>query len=290
MADKILTELVINRGTKQKFDDLPTKSPDELYFITDGDYFATKTDLNAKQDTISDLATIRSNASSAKSTVDTHVANGTIHVTAGDKIAWSNKQNKLVAGENITIDESTNTISATGGETIKNQNADSEITKTYDWVGTLQEAQDQNVRALHPDWKIYITDDVAGGSDTIYTKTEVDTGFVAKGHEVIAFQVPTAANDYTWYRKYADGWVEQGGTVVVNSASVAADTYSTKGITFPIPLKATRLWKCQAKHDRFNAGFSNDTVTTGATVYQVNDSSGSFANPFVIWEVKGMAA
>lgn len=33
----------------------------------------------------------------------------------------------------------------------------------------------------------------------------------AKGHEVIAFQIPTSANNYTWYRKYADGWVEQGG-------------------------------------------------------------------------------
>ena len=29
-------------------------------------------------------------------------------------------------------------------------------------------------------------------------------------HKVIEFQVPTASNGYTWYRKYADGWVEQG--------------------------------------------------------------------------------
>lgn len=29
-------------------------------------------------------------------------------------------------------------------------------------------------------------------------------------HRVIEFQAPTAQNDYTWYRKYADGWVEQG--------------------------------------------------------------------------------
>lgn len=30
-------------------------------------------------------------------------------------------------------------------------------------------------------------------------------------HRVIEFQAPTAANNYTWYRKYADRWVEQGG-------------------------------------------------------------------------------
>jgi hypothetical protein len=84
--------------------------------------------------------------------------------------------------------------------------------------------------------------------------------------------------------------VEQGGVVIVNSASVSSGTYSTTNITFPIALQQTRLWKCQAKHDRFNAGFANDSVTTGAQVYQVNDSGSSFANPFVIWEVKGMAA
>lgn len=39
------------------------------------------------------------------------------------------------------------------------------------------------------------------------------------GHEVIAFQAPTAGNNYTWYRKYADGWVEQGGNVSTSSDS-----------------------------------------------------------------------
>ena len=28
---------------------------------------------------------------------------------------------------------------------------------------------------------------------------------------VIAWQTPTADNNYTWYRKYKSGWVEQGG-------------------------------------------------------------------------------
>lgn len=30
---------------------------------------------------------------------------------------------------------------------------------------------------------------------------------------VIAWQTPTAENNYTWYRKYKSGWVEQGGIV-----------------------------------------------------------------------------
>ena len=36
-------------------------------------------------------------------------------------------------------------------------------------------------------------------------------GKVSTGHEVIDFQEPTSANNYTWYRKYKSGWVEQGG-------------------------------------------------------------------------------
>lgn len=31
---------------------------------------------------------------------------------------------------------------------------------------------------------------------------------------VVAWQTPTAENNYTWYRKYKSGWVEQGGQSV----------------------------------------------------------------------------
>ena len=34
---------------------------------------------------------------------------------------------------------------------------------------------------------------------------------------VVSFQRPTAANNYTWYRKYKSGWVEQGGQGVAGS-------------------------------------------------------------------------
>ena len=35
---------------------------------------------------------------------------------------------------------------------------------------------------------------------------------------VIEYQTPTAENDYTWYRKYKSGWIEQGG--IYNSADL----------------------------------------------------------------------
>lgn len=48
------------------------------------------------------------------------------------------------------------------------------------------------------------------------------------GHgQLIASQMPSAANNYTWYRKYSDGWVEMGGT---NRDSLT--------VTFPVPLES----------------------------------------------------
>jgi hypothetical protein len=48
---------------------------------------------------------------------------------------------------------------------------------------------------------------------------------------VIASQAPSADNNYTWYRKYKSGWVEQGGIYTGNSQSVI--------ITLPIKMANT---------------------------------------------------
>ena len=51
----------------------------------------------------------------------------------------------------------------------------------YDWVGTLQEYETQQVETLHPDWICCITDDVSGGT-SVYTKTEVNTLLATKAN------------------------------------------------------------------------------------------------------------
>lgn len=48
-------------------------------------------------------------------------------------------------------------------------------------------------------------------------------------HIVIEFQAPTADNNYTWYRKYKDGWVEQGGIATTNGGDATP-------ITLPIEM------------------------------------------------------
>lgn len=40
------------------------------------------------------------------------------------------------------------------------------------------------------------------------------------GHDLVSFQMPTSSNNYTWYRKYADGWVEQGGMNITVTSTI----------------------------------------------------------------------
>ncbi|MBR3510484.1 MAG: hypothetical protein IKN73_00270 [Alphaproteobacteria bacterium] len=49
---------------------------------------------------------------------------------------------------------------------------------------------------------------------------------------VVESQAPTSANNYTWYRKYKSGWVEQGGI----GQSVAQSSYN---IIYPIQMRDT---------------------------------------------------
>lgn len=108
---------------------------------------------------------------------------------------------------------------------------------------------------------------------------------VAKGHEVIAFQAPTAGNNYAWYRKYADGWVEQGGyvstpfqdTTTVSLAVTMADThYHVNAIAY----YGTAL------QDGVNV-YIYDVTTSSISIS--NKMYGGNATVNCYWEVKGMA-
>lgn len=110
---------------------------------------------------------------------------------------------------------------------------------------------------------------------------------VVKGHEVIEFQAPTASNSYTWYRKYADGWVEQGG-----QCQPASNSNIT--VQLPIPFIDTSY--------NINAIAINDityayadkfvavrALTTSTITFAIRYISGNSGLP-VKWEAKGMYA
>jgi hypothetical protein len=103
---------------------------------------------------------------------------------------------------------------------------------------------------------------------------------------VVAFQAPTAGNNYTWYRKYASGWVEQGGY-----ATTSGDTGAQ--ITLPVTMSDA--------HYLINGTCDNNT--TGGVfhfvIYENQTTNGFVASPAYAgewrtgafyWEVRGMAA
>lgn len=108
---------------------------------------------------------------------------------------------------------------------------------------------------------------------------------VLKGHEVIEFQAPTAGNNYTWYRKYADGWVEQGG-----QHTLTTNMYNTVSLAVTMADSNYCLnanYKDVGGSDATVRGINTGGYTT--TTFQIKVGV-SGANYVVVWEVKGVAA
>jgi hypothetical protein len=139
-----------------------------------------------------------------------------------DELAVSQKAIKTYVdnhggGGSVAIDNSTITKNADDeiqAVAVIDQNTG--IAKT--WTGTM--AEYEAIVTKDPETEYIITDDIGGSATEIGEITEALNNKVDKGHQVVEFQEPTSSNNYTWYRKYADGWVEQGGTAASGSSSV----------------------------------------------------------------------
>ena len=54
------------------------------------------------------------------------------------------------------------------GKSLENQNrATGAISDKYDWVGTIEEYQEQRISTEHPEWVCYIINDVKGGEGAL---------------------------------------------------------------------------------------------------------------------------
>jgi len=109
------------------------------------------------------------------------------------------------------------------------------------------------------------------------------------GHEVIAFQAPNAGNNYTWYRKYSDGWVEQGGYYNGNIT-----TGSSASVSLPITM-ADANYTCTITGEQNSNSWSYGVLADGSrttTGFQIYAGGGSSSDKIrgASWEVKGMAA
>lgn len=126
---------------------------------------------------------------------------------------------------------------------------------------------------------------IAELAEAINNKMDID-GLNAKSSIsfVIDKQDPTASNNYTWYRVYSDGWVEQGG--LYNRT-----TTGTMYMTLPVEMadiSYTAVCSC-AVLNRTSAFTDNWTfVPYSATTIQIYTSSTVYGN--YAWLVSGKSA
>ncbi|MCM1294131.1 MAG: hypothetical protein NC311_01035 [Muribaculaceae bacterium] len=85
-------------------------------------------------------------------------------------------------------------------------------------------------------WTLRIHDGVTPGGHTLARADELTVSSpIPDGADyVIETQLPTADNNYTWYRKYKSGWVEQGGITVFDSMTTLPITMSDVNYTITI--------------------------------------------------------
>jgi hypothetical protein len=111
-------------------------------------------------------------------------------------------------------------------------------------------------------------------------KNQADVDFV------IESQIPNASNNYTWYRLYKSGWVEQGGWFVGTASATA------KVITLPITMSDTNysgygFCQCTSATDTGNSqSYRSCFLRTSTTQITVSQTNGWTTQ----WEVKGFAA
>lgn len=121
-------------------------------------------------------------------------------------------------------------------------------------------------------------------SEALNDKTDRDMRNVdntAGTDAVVEYQEPTAGNNYTWYRKYKSGWVEQGGkTTSSNNASV----------TLPIVMSDANYTVVVAKEhsESVAVGVAPNNITS--TGFQIKICYDNSLAREMYWQVSGMAA
>lgn len=132
--------------------------------------------------------------------------------------------------------------------------------------------------------------------EALNDKADRDLMNVAVGADVVVeYQMPNANNNYTWYRKYASGWVEQGGMSTPGQASPVT-------VQLPIEMDSGKyqIQLTPQLTDSTDYTYSlsriatirndnNYTNNTTSFMYAVTSTTGA-STVSVVWEVKGIAA
>ena len=85
-----------------------------------------------------------------------------------------------------------------------------------------------------------------------------------------------------WYRKYNDGWIEQGGNLTL-SGNVSSHYGATINVSFPTPFSRTPLLTLHTGSNALSsAGYSSRT-TTGFTASIINGTGATVAKGIFSW-------
>lgn len=161
----------------------------------------------------------------------------------------------------------------------------SDISGVYDDSATTVQPNAVRYRAM-VQLAVSTTDEALETCTQVLADVAANTAAIAGADYVVESQLPTADNNYTWYRKYKSGWVEQGGTTSITStadgvvATLAVEMADTNYSVTCSPVMNNGTWisawiqrvsVAQVKVDMFNhTGARSEGTTT--------------------WEVRGMAA
>lgn len=89
-----------------------------------------------------------------------------------------------------------------------------------------------------------------------------------------AYLVDSGETSTTWYRKYSDGWVEQGGNV--NEVGF----YAQKNVTYPIPFRDASYSLCVGGK---NNPYNNESIVSAIFCTRLSDKSScticNYSNP-----------
>ena len=126
--------------------------------------------------------------------------------------------------------------------------------------------------------------DVNAIADTLNSKVDLADGAnQASVDYVVESQYPTAENNYTWYRLYKSGWVEQGGKCS------GATSYT---VTFPKEFADTNYTPMVSFNYSHNGNIMNmgcTNLTTSTMLIAINDGNQGSNRP-VFWRAEGMSA
>ena len=135
----------------------------------------------------------------------------------------------------------------------------------------------------HDSYAIYLAHLGSDGSTTRITSMEMQrkafqTVDVTAADYVVCYQKPNSSNNYTWYRLYKSGWIEQGGK------TTTASTY-----TLPIEMADTNYYV----NGTWNGGKSSTFYPADWTCYpisttqiHINANNNSNVKSYA-WEVRG---